>query len=251
MAEDKNLKNWEDENLNLENGLDNEWNEDQKVFTAEEVAEMKKQMQSDSEKGVQKVILEKKAYEKAMQELSSISDDPKQLVELYEENPNAAKIILDTYYEGQDIDSFKDSIWYKTDYTDPKKIEKLVEEKAKALKEAEKKEQETQLVQTEKDAFIKKLKMSDEEKKSFEEAFEERKELKSFKASDTQKHLEKAYREIANEEQIKELKKQEIIANSMATTGWKWWKEAKTQKQNNLDKNSDYNKNFLKERWIL
>ena len=146
-----------------------------------------------------------------MQELSNISEDPTKLVELYEENPKAAQVILDTYYDGQDIDSFKDSISYKEDYTDPKKIEKLVEEKARIL--AEQKQ-----IQDDKNAFIKKLKMTDEEIKSFEEAFEERKQLKSFKVSDLQKHLEKAYREVNdNTDALKEIKKQEAIANTMAT----------------------------------
>ena len=244
--EDNKIETQEDENLNLEGGQDNNSDEDQKTtYTAEEVETIRKQMQSDSEKGVQKIIWEKKAYERAMQELSNISEDPTKLVELYEENPKAAQVILDTYYDGQDIDSFKDSISYKEDYTDPKKIEKLVEEKARIL--AEQKQ-----IQDDKNAFIKKLKMTDEEIKSFEEAFEERKQLKSFKVSDLQKHLEKAYREVNdNTDALKEIKKQEAIANTMATWEGKGWKEATSKKQNNLQKNSEYNKNFLKERWIL
>lgn len=245
--EDKNTEQREGENLNS-----NDQNNDQKTtFTADEVAEIKKQMQSDSEKWVQKVIWEKKAYQQAMQNLSDISDDNSKLLDLYEENPAAAKIILDTYFDGQDIETFKESIWYKVDYTDPKTIEKLVEEKAKALKESEKKEMETQLIEKEKNAFINKLKMWKEESEKFNEAFEERMELRSFKVSDLTKHLEKAYKEIANDEQILELKKQEIIANSLATGDWKIGKESKDRQKTQIERNSEYNKNFLKSRWIL
>ena len=60
--------------------------------------------------------------------------------------------------------------------------------------------------------------MTPEEKKNFEEALEERKQLKSFKSSDIEKHLEKAYREISDDsETLKTLKTQETIAKNMAT----------------------------------
>lgn len=244
MPEDD-TKKWEDENLNS-NGQDNEWGEDQKTtYTAEEVDALKKQMQSDSEKGVQKVIGQKKAYEIAMQNLSEISDEPWKLVELYEENPKAAQVILDTYYDGQNIESFKESIEYEEDYSNPDRLEKLVEKKTQERVE-------TKLIEDTKSMFIEKLKITGEELTKFEDAFSERKELKSFKADDTQKHLEKAYRDISdNDEALKELKKQEAIANSMATSTWKGGKESQWRKQTAVKKNSEYNRNFLKERWIL
>jgi sulfite reductase alpha subunit-like flavoprotein len=65
-------------------------------------------------------------------------------------------------------------------------------------------------------------KLSDEEKSNFEEAFDERKQLKSFNVSSLQKHLEKAYLEVSdNTETLKEIKKQEIIANTLATNNGK------------------------------
>ena len=55
--EDNKIETQEDENLNLEGGQDNNSDEDQKTtYTAEEVETIRKQMQSDSEKGVQKII---------------------------------------------------------------------------------------------------------------------------------------------------------------------------------------------------
>lgn len=240
MTEDK-VANGEDENLNSE-GQD----EDQKTsYTAEEVEAIRKQMQSDSEKGVQKVISEKKAYEAAMREISKVADDDAYLIELYDTNPAAAKVILDTYYEWKTIDEYKESISYEEDLKDPKVIKKMVESEAKKLAEQN-------LIKDKKQEFIKKLKMSDEEIKSFEEAFEERTQLKTFSISNLEKHFEKAYRDVNDDsEALKELKKQETIANAMATADWKGWKQVTNQKQNNVLKNSEYNKSFLKDRWIL
>lgn len=60
--------------------------------------------------------------------------------------------------------------------------------------------------------------MSEKEKKDFEEAFEERRQLKSFKIDDLEKQLTKAYREISdNTEVLKNLKTQEVIGKAMAT----------------------------------
>ena len=54
--------------------------------------------------------------------------------------------------------------------------------------------------------------MSDEEKKSFEEALNERIQLKSFSIKTLEKHYEKAYRDVNdNPEALKEIKKQLCI----------------------------------------
>jgi hypothetical protein len=47
---------------------------------------------------VQKIISEKKVYEKAFEEMSKIADDSERLVELYEEDPTTADIILKKYF---------------------------------------------------------------------------------------------------------------------------------------------------------
>ncbi|MCP4522159.1 MAG: hypothetical protein GY827_10785 [Cytophagales bacterium] len=66
--------------------------------------------------------------------------------------------------------------------------------------------------------FIQRLKMDGEELTQFQEAFSERMELKSFKASDIEKHLEKAYREVNDDpEVLRNLKNQEAIGKTMAT----------------------------------
>ena len=239
MAEDE--KNGEDENLNSE-GQD----KDVKTsYTADEVAEIKKQMQSDGDKWVQKLISEKKNYDRVLDEVWKVSADEAYLVELHNENPAVAKIILDKYYEWKDIESFKESIAYKEDISDPKVIKRMVESEAKKLAE-------TNLISDKKQEFITKLKMTDEEVKDFEEAFSERTQLKTFNVTNLDKHFEKAYRDVNdNTESLKEMKKQEAIANALATWDGKGWKQVTTKKETSVQKNSEYNKNFLKERWIL
>ena len=70
----------------------------------------------------------------------------------------------------------------------------------------------------EKTSFIEKLEMSDDEKTAFEEQLSELMQLKSFKAEDMTKVMEKAYRISVNEDGTqKKLKNAEVMAKSMAT----------------------------------
>jgi len=194
-----------------------------KTFTLEEVETIKKEMQSNSEKGVQKILNEKKAFEKAMSSLWDISDDPTKLIELFSENEEAGKIILDKYYDWLSIEDFKASIDYKVDVNDPKVIEKLIEDKVNARETEKSKAKTEKEIDDKKEQFIKDLKMSDDELKNFEEMFEDRKNLKSFSLKTIDKQLSRAYTE-ANWENSK-LKEVEAIAKSLWTTGWKsTWK---------------------------
>ena len=143
--------------------------------------------------------------------VARVSKDSKNLVDIFETDPKTARIILDEYYDGKSIEDFKTSIGYKEDLSDPKVAERRISMEAQ-------KRLDRMLVDKEKQAFIERLKMTTEEKTLFEEALAERMELKTFKAEDIDKHLEKAYREISdNTEILKTIKSQETIARSMAT----------------------------------
>ena len=143
--------------------------------------------------------------------VAKVSKDSKNLVDIFETDPKTARIILDEYYDGMGIEDFKTSIGYKEDLSDPKVAERRIYMEAQ-------KRLDRMLVDKEKQAFIERLKMTTEEKTLFEEALAERMELKTFKAEDIDKHLEKAYREISdNTEILKTIKSQETIARSMAT----------------------------------
>jgi len=197
-----------------------------KVFTLEEVEAMRKEMMSNSEKWVQKVISEKKTFEKALKESWKVWANPSYLVDLFEEDPKVAQIILDEFFDWKSIEEYKEDIEYEEDYADPKVMQ------SKIKKEAEKIAQ-NNLIESQKKEFISKLKMTDEEKESFEEAFEELKQLKSFTTKDLTKQFEKAYRlSNDNEEALQKLKNQETIAKTMWTwegkTSKSWWPKKNT-----------------------
>lgn len=226
MAEDE-KKVSEDANLN--------WDEVKTTYSAEEV----KEMQSNSEKGVQKLITEKKANERAMKSINKIVEDKGYLIELYETDEEAAKIILTDIYDGQSIEDFKTAIEFKEDMSDPKVIERLVEKKAKEHASISK-------IANSKLEFIEKFKLEWDELKEFEEAFEERMELKSFSANNVDNHLEKALREISDDKLSDRLKSQKEIAKTMAT--WEWATGWTVKKDNSIQKQSN---DFLKKFGVI
>jgi len=201
-----------------ENKVEGENLNEPKSYTKEELDAKLKEMQSNSDKGVQKILWEKRAYEQVFDHLSDVSDEPSKLIDLYEDKPEVAQIILNKYYEGKSIEEFKEEIEYEPDYTDPiqiqKQIDKQVESKLKS-----------KLIGDKKEDFIKRLKLEWDEKKEFEKAFEERKELKSFSIDNLEKTFEKAYRDVSKEDfesYNKTIAKAEIMANSWWWTN-KWW----------------------------
>ena len=203
--------------LNWESTEETTWNtqeETSKTFTQAEVQEMieasKRELQSASEKWVQKLINTNKTFENALTELSKIADDNSYLINLADTKPEVAKIILDKFY-WLSLDEYKEQIWYEEDLSDPKVLER------KADKIVQKK-LEAKTIEDKTNSFVSKLQMTEEEKKNFLEAFEERKELKSFKIDDIDKHLEKAYKEISDKPLPKT---QEVIAKVIATNEWK------------------------------
>lgn len=225
--EDEKFETGEDENLNSEDVSQDNWEEEKTTFTREEVEAMKKEMMSNSEKGVQKIISEKKAYERALEESGNIADDPTRLVELYESDPKTAKIILDKFFNWKSIEEYKEDIDYEEDYSDPSIVQKKIQREAEKL--AFNKE-----FEAEKKKFISKLEMSDEEKENFEEALEELKGLKSFKDKELVKVFEKAYKIWNdNEETLMKLKNKEVIAKTIATDESKsnWSSKAKEKNE--------------------
>jgi len=149
--EEKDLNQWEEKILNSKD-VDTESDKtvDTKVYTSEEVNAIKKEMQSNSEKWVQKIIAEKKLLDSVIKSTWKVAEDSTYLVTLYNENPEVAKIILENYYEWQSIDEYKTDIDYIVDYEDPKVIERIADEKVKKIIE-------TKLLNNKEAEFIKKL----------------------------------------------------------------------------------------------
>lgn len=232
MEEENNKINGEGESLSSETIQTwDDQEENKKVFTLEEVEAMRKEMQSNSERWVQKVLSEQKLYKQSLKEIAKIWENENRLIEIAEENPKLAEIILNDFFWWESLEDYKDRIGYIEDYSDPKILN------AKIKKEAEKITQ-NNLINEQKKSFIDKLQMSEEEIKNFEESFEELKSLKSFSTKDLIKQFEKAYRlSNDNDEALKKLRTQEVIAKTMSTwenktTNWK--KEDKNSLENQI-----------------
>lgn len=89
------------------NAEDTPKEEEQKTtYTKEEVDEMMRKHQSDSDRGVQKVLSEKAFAESVVNAVKEISEDKKNLISIHESNPKVAQAILDKFYNGQTIDEY-------------------------------------------------------------------------------------------------------------------------------------------------
>lgn len=209
--------NIEDENLNnIESDIDIQ--EDEKTtFTKEEVEEIKRNMQSNSDKWVQKLIAEKKLLETYTEELSNVGENPEHLIDLMSDNPKVAQMILDKYYWWEDIEDYKQRIWYEENYQDPELIKKKIKEEAKKLAEDEK-------LENAKNKFIEDSQMSDDEKEKFIETFEDLKWSKTFKSLWLKEQFTKAYKLINdNDKELSKMKTQENIWKSMSIWEGKSW----------------------------
>ena len=217
MAEDKEKEEGnEDENLNNSNN--------NVTYTQADLDEHLNKFKSDSEKWVQKVIWERKLHEQVIDSVWKVADDKNELINIYEENPEVAAIILEKYYEWQSIEDFKTSIDYQEDLTDPKVLDRKVEKEIKARESK-------RIISNAKEVFIEKLKMTDDEKSKFEETFNEIKSLKSFKIDNIENQLEKAFKLISNSDDIKRIKQAKAIAQSLAT--WEWKSKGTSKKVTN------------------
>ena len=213
MAEETNTG--EDVNLNsttanTETPPENQ--EEQKTtYTVDEVDAMKKEMQSNSDRWVQKILKQQQKYERIIDGVALVSKDPKNLLEINESDPEVAQAILDKYYDGKTIEEYQELYNITVDYSDPKTAKAKIEREANRIAT-------DRMINDKRDEFIAKLKLSDEEIEKFNEAFEERKSLKSFNPKEVVKQLEKAYIEIGDPQNLKKLETQANIANSQATS---------------------------------
>lgn len=186
--------------------------EDDKVYTADEVEQIRKDMQANGDRGVQK-LLEQHTQENSFKdmvidEITLVWANPERLLELSTDNPRVAQFILDKYYDGKSLEEYAEL--HSINMDENPKIQEV-----NIQKEAEKLYNKRVLNDTT-EAFIQELQMTDEEQEEFRVAFEERKELKSFSMETMRSHLEKAYREIADVTTT-DMKNAETLARATAT----------------------------------
>lgn len=188
----------------------------QTTFTAEQMEAAKQEAlnkyKGDQEKGVQKLIEEKKHAEKIIDAVGEVAKDQNNLITIAESDPSVAKAILDKYYGGKTLQEYKESIGYSEA---PEKLtERMIEEKANSIVNK------SRIVDTKK-AFIEKLGLEGEELEAFEQEFAERTELRSFSIDKLDEHLTKSYKLATgySEDKIKEIQRSKVIANAGAMNG--------------------------------
>jgi hypothetical protein len=179
---------------------------------------------------------EKKTYEDVIEAVAKISEDKKSLVTLSQTKPEVAKIILNKYYNGISIEKYAEDMGIEIDYNDPEIVNKRIESEASRIANE-------RIISEKKDDFISEFKMTDEEKEQFEQAFNERKEMKSFDIKDLRKHMEKAFKEVdSDSEGRRKLEQQAAIAKATSTASGK---DSNNQKDP-LAKAREEAKSFLK-----
>lgn len=97
-------------------------------------------LQSNSDRWVQKVLDEKRLSEKALKAIAEINWDNAKLVDLYETDPKLGNYLLQNVFNGASIDDFRDGgSWAKTITEDfdtkyqAKRIEETIEEVSSKL----------------------------------------------------------------------------------------------------------------------
>jgi len=241
MAEEA-KKDGEGANLNSDGQGDGNWSEgtqgdgsQKTTFTLEEVEAMKSKMQADSGKGVEKLLTKQQTLEAVIDAVAKISDDPKTLLTLSQTKPEVAKIILDKYYNGVSVEQYAEDMGIEIDLNDPEVVKKRIESEAHKLANE-------RIISEKKDDFVKEFGMTDEEKEQFEQAFNERKEMKSFDVKDLRKHLEKAYKEVdSDSEGRRKLEQQAAIGKATSTANGK---DSSSQKDP-MARSRDEAKSFL------
>lgn len=187
-----------------------------KTFTAEELEAAKQEAlnkyKSDQEKGIQKLINEKKFAESVLDAVGKVAQDQNSLISIAEENPEVANEILRKYYGGKTLDEYKESIWFEES---PDVLnERLIERKAKSIVAQEK-------IKDTKKAFIEKTWLSGDELESFEAEFGERMQMKSFSVESLDDHLTKAYKLATgySPEQVRKIKESKLVASVSGISG--------------------------------
>lgn len=118
-------------------GLDlNDLTQEELVETAEAMKNEFKELQSNGERGVQKLIQEGKALEKAISTYAETLGNPEQLEKIIADDPELGKVILEKFFGGKSIDDVKKNKWLNVDeLVDQRLNQKEVERKLSSVQD--------------------------------------------------------------------------------------------------------------------
>lgn len=162
------------------------------------VADEYRDLKSNSERGVQAVISEKKKMEKAISAFKDVSSDPDKLDKLISEDSDLWQFILDKFYDGQSIDEIKNKKWPS--------IDELVEQK---------------LNRKEVDAKLQSVRsqLPDDMVEKFDEEFKDITDGKTLSPDNVQKYLKNAISNISDDNSLLDSIKAGAVWNGWNT---KW-----------------------------
>ena len=181
-----------------------------------------KDLQSNSDRGVQKVIAEKKLSEKALKSIKQIDGDNDKFVELYNDDPELGEYILENVFDWASIDDFTSGSEVKA---------KPVKEDFEAFYEKKRIEETLEKVS---------WKLSPEIKEKFDTEFADLTEWKKLTKDSVKKYIK-----IALKEASPDFSNEELLAKTYSV-----WGSAPKPKET-WPKSDQATKDFMKEMGIV
>lgn len=177
----------------------------------ETLKEELKKLQSDTSKGVQKLVEENKILREAHLELPQCASDPEYVLTLNKTKPKVVKLILDTYYWGMTVQEFSRDVLKKDTDTTKKEVKEMDIEAILDEREAKK----------DLERFIKDNKLTDSEETAFREEFNALQEGKRMTPAVTAKLAKLALISISEDkETTKKIEEKKETAKWIAAWAW-------------------------------
>ena len=226
----------EDLNADDEEEEDDGWEDDPNERKTVSIDEYK-QLQREATKGVKKVLDQNKMLKETFKLLPEIAEDQEKLIEVYEKNPDQAKLILENYYWGISIEKFAQQ-----------ELGRTYKVKAPQKSEQEIREEERQKIREEQindhvNKLVKKAWLSSNEEKKVLEEYTELVEGKKLTIEKAQKYFQIAYNLVRktpkSDSQTEQIKK--------TAPGWA---SSTTKSSEKVDPYLKEAQKFIKEHWL-
>ena len=185
--------------INQLEGVDlSELNQEELVTLVSGIKDEYKALESNTEKGAQSLLWEKKKMEKAIETFKNVNADPEKLEALLNEDKELWQFILDNFYDGQSIDDIKNKKWPNIDEIVEQKLnQKEVDKKLSSVKDQ----------------------LPDDLLEKFNTEFEELTEGKKLTADNIQKYIKNALSNVSDDSTLLDTIKAGAVWNGGNTKG--------------------------------
>ena len=185
--------------INQLEGVDlSELNQEELVTLVSGIKDEYKALESNTEKGAQSLLWEKKKMEKAIETFKNVNADPEKLEALLNEDKELWQFILDKFYDGQSIDDIKNKKWPNIDEIVEQKLnQKEVDKKLSSVKDQ----------------------LPDDLLEKFNTEFEELTEGKKLTADNIQKYIKNALSNVSDDSTLLDTIKAGAVWNGGNTKG--------------------------------